>query len=48
MIHRKLGIWFEAPPCGTFCVDFALHLTLELDVDLDIAGLLALDKLSQK
>ena len=42
---------FEAPPCGTFCVYFALQLTLELDsdrVDLDIADPLASDKLSQK
>ena len=32
MIHGGSCNGFEAPPCGTFCVDFALHLT-ELDSD---------------
>ena len=51
MIHVSLGVELEAPPCGTFCVDCALHRTLELDsdkVDLDTADPPALDKLGQQ
>ena len=27
--------WFEGPPYGTFCVDFAMDLSFELDPDVD-------------
>ena len=51
MIHGGFFVRMEAPPCGTFCVDFALHLTLELDsdkVDMHTADPLASDKLGQQ
>ena len=49
MTHGDKVFVLEAPPCGTFCVDFDLHLEVDSDrVGLDIADPLALDKLSQK
>ena len=35
MIHVCYGLGFEAPPYSTFCVDFAMDLSFELDPDVD-------------
>ena len=49
MTHGGKVFVLEAPPYGTFCVDFALQLEVDWDrVDLDIVEPLASDKLSQK
>ena len=38
MTHVSYGDGYGAPPCGTFCVDYAVVLILECDkVDLDAA-----------